>query len=136
MSPSLEHLAFERLIVLGAGGVGGSVGGLLWESGLPLVLIARGAHGEVLRRDGLALRLPDRGLQVNAACVARPDEVDWRAGDVVLWATKLTDGEAALDDLLAAAGPDLPVVCAVNGVHGEDWARLRFEQVLSMVVWE
>jgi 2-dehydropantoate 2-reductase len=47
-----------RIQVLGAGGIGGGLGGLLHRAGLEVTLIARGAHLEALRRDGLLLRTP------------------------------------------------------------------------------
>jgi 2-dehydropantoate 2-reductase len=128
-------MTIERVVVVGAGAVGGSVGGLLSESGLAVEFVARGAHGEALRQDGLALRLPERALTVRAPCVERVDSIEWRAGDVALLATKLQDAERALDDLVAAAGSELPVVCAVNGVDGEQWALERFSCVLSTLVW-
>ena len=127
--------ACERTVVVGAGAVGGSLGGLLCAAGEDVLLVARGEHGAALRRDGLSLRLPDRALDLRPPCVERCDEVDWRAGDVALLATKLQDAERALDDLRAAAGPDLPVVCAGNGVDGERWAARRFRTVLSTLVW-
>lgn len=127
--------ALERLVVLGPGAVGGSIGGLLAEGGLAVTLVARGEHGAALCERGLALRLPDRALALRLPCVRRVTEVDWRRGDAVLLATKLQDAERALDELRAAAGADVPVICAVNGVHGERWAAARFRRVLSMLVW-
>ena len=49
----------ERLVVIGAGAVGGSIGALVHAAGLPVVLVARGRHGEALRRGGLELALPE-----------------------------------------------------------------------------
>ena len=120
--------------MLGAGAVGGSIGGLLARNGTAVVLVARGAHGEAIRANGLRLRTPDGDTLVRAPCVARVGEVRWRAGDVALLATKLGDAEALLDELRAAA-PDVPVVCATNGLAAERWASERFAQVVSMVVW-
>ena len=122
----------RRWVVVGAGAVGGSIAGLLQESG---ACVARGEHGAVLRSRGLRLRLPERDLLLHLECFERVGQVDWRAGDVALLATKLQDARAALDELLAAAGPALPVVCATNGIHAELWSAERFERVLAMLVW-
>lgn len=131
----VEEVALRRLIVLGAGAVGGGIGALLAQAGLPVVLIARGAHGEALRDNGLELRLPQRSCRLRLPCVDHVRAVDWRAGDVALLATKLQDAEGILDDLLLAAGSAVPVVCATNGVHGERFAAARFAQVVSTLVW-
>lgn len=125
----------SRLVVIGAGAVGGGIGGLLQASGLPVVLVARGAHGAAILASGLSIRLTDRAVVVTAACCERVEQVDWRAGDVAMLATKLQDAERALDDLLAAAGAGIPVICATNGLHAERWAEERFGTVVSMVVW-
>lgn len=130
-----KQTELSRLVVIGAGAVGGGIGGLLHESGLPVVLVARGAHGEAIRNDGLSIRLTDRAVVVRAACCNRIDQVDWRPGDVAMLATKLQDAERAIDDLLAATHADVPVVCATNGLQAEPWAAERFTTVVSMVVW-
>jgi 2-dehydropantoate 2-reductase len=134
-STSRQTLTMKRIVVLGAGAVGGSIGGMLCEAGHDITLIARGEHGVMMRRRGLSVRLPDRSFVVHPRCEAQCRDFDWRQGDVVLLATKLQDAEQALDDLVAAAGPDVPVVCAVNGIDGERWAAQRFATVLSMLVW-
>jgi len=125
----------KRLLVIGAGAVGGAIGGLLHSSGFPVVLVARGPHGAALRRDGLTLRTPARSLRAQLPSVSRISGLRPRPGDLALLATKLQDAEAAMDELLAVAGPTLPIVCAVNGVDGERWAAQRFHSVASMLVW-
>lgn len=125
----------RRLLVIGAGAVGGAIGGLLHRSGFPVVLVARGPHGAALRRDGLSLRTPAERLHLQIPSVAQVSELRPLPGDVALLATKLQDAEAAMDELVAVAGPALPLVCAVNGVDGERWAALRFHSVGSMLVW-
>ena len=44
-----------RYVVYGAGAVGGVIGGNLHGAGVPTTLVARGAHLEAIRRDGLLL---------------------------------------------------------------------------------
>lgn len=125
----------KRAIIIGAGAIGGSIGALLHESGTPVVLIARGAHLQVMRREGLSLRLPDRGLVVQPPVAGHVADIDWSDGDVAVLAVKLQDAETVLDQLKEAAGSDVPVVCATNGVHAERWAAERFTTVLKTMVW-
>ena len=123
----------RRWIVIGAGAIGGTVGGRLHQGGAEVVLVARGAHGEALRDGGLLLRDPDGDARLDIPTVAHPAEVAWRDGDVALLATKTQQATAALDDLVAA-GPDAPVVCLTNGVDAERQALRRLPQVHGMCV--
>ena len=61
--------------VLGAGGVGGIVGGYLALAGNEVTFIARGAHLEALKKNGLTLRTAHRGdLAVPTAKACAMDE--------------------------------------------------------------
>ena len=128
-------MPIRRVVVLGAGPVGGSVGALLAEQGTDVVLVERGAHGEAIAREGLRVRLPDRELHLDAPVAEGPHDVDWRDGDLVLLATGLHDALTALGELRAAAGATVPVACLTNGVQAEAWARGSFDTVLSTMVW-
>ncbi|HEY5155609.1 MAG TPA: 2-dehydropantoate 2-reductase N-terminal domain-containing protein, partial [Acidimicrobiales bacterium] len=48
-----------RFVVVGAGAIGGVVGGRLVQAGHDVVLVARGAHADVMSRGGLTLRSPE-----------------------------------------------------------------------------
>lgn len=50
-----------KIVVLGAGGVGGIVGGVLALAGEDVTFIARGAHLAAMREKGLTLRTAHRG---------------------------------------------------------------------------
>ena len=126
----------KRLIVIGSGAVGGSIGAALTRANHPVLFVARGDHGQAIREKGLQFRCPDETDQVLAVpCVERIQDVCWRDGDVALLATKLYSLQSAAEQLLAVAGPGVPVVCATNGLQGERWAMERFDNVLSMLVW-
>jgi 2-dehydropantoate 2-reductase len=121
-----------RYVVLGAGAVGGTIGARLFEAGHEVVLIARGEHLEVLRRDGLRYGDPDRTRMLQIPAAGDPSEVAWRADDVVLLATKSQHTE----DVLTATSmpPSVAVVCAQNGVENERRALRRFANVYGMCV--
>lgn len=128
-------MGIERVVVLGVGAVGGSVGGLLANAGYPVTLVARGVAGDVLAARGLELRMPDRTVRVHTPVHATPATVDWRPGDLALLATTTGDALAALGSLLAAAGPAVPVACLTDGLQAEAWAGEGFDAVLSTLVW-
>lgn len=122
-----------RYVVIGAGAVGGTIGGRLHEAGRDVVLVARGEHLQALRTRGLQLDEPGRSRVLRIPAVASPGEVGWGPDDVVLMATK-TQASADLLDAVADAAPDVPVVCAQNGVANERFAAERFAHVLGVCV--
>jgi 2-dehydropantoate 2-reductase len=123
-----------RFIIYGAGGIGGTIGGRLAMNGHDVVLICRGDHLAACRAGGLLLRTPDGDHRASIPAVGHPSEVDWRAGDVVFLCMKTQDTGAALRELEAAAGPDVPVFCAQNGVENERLASRRFRNVYATLV--
>ncbi|MFD9859626.1 ketopantoate reductase family protein [Streptomyces alboflavus] len=132
-----------RYIMIGAGAIGGSVGGRLAEAGHEVVLVARGAHHEALRERGLTLRTPDGTRTHRPPVVQDPADLgELRADDVLVLAVKTQDAEAALDAWAVrpveggtTAAEALPLVCAQNGVESERMALRRFRHVYGMCVY-
>ncbi|NJQ08658.1 ketopantoate reductase family protein [Streptomyces lonarensis] len=131
-----------RYIIIGAGAVGGAIGGRLFQSGHEVVLVARGDHLAALREEGLHLATPDEALTLPVPTVAGPREVTLRTDDVLVLSVKIQDAAAALDAWATrpvegggTAGEVLPLVCAQNGVAGERMALRRFRHVYGMCVW-
>ncbi|TMS00028.1 ketopantoate reductase family protein [Nonomuraea basaltis] len=118
-----------RYIVIGAGAVGGTIGARLHQGGHDVLLIARGAHYEALKRDGLRLITPETTETLDIPAADGP--VPARDDDVLILATKSQDTIAAL----AGWPSDLPVVCAQNGVDNERMVLRRFSRVYGMCVW-
>jgi 2-dehydropantoate 2-reductase len=124
-----------RFVIYGAGAIGGSMGGRLFEAGSEVVLIARGGHYQAMRDNGgLRVADPDRTRVLPIETVDHPSAVDWRDGDVVVLAMKTQDTVGALDALSACAPPATPIVCAQNGVENERLALRRFGHVYGMCV--
>jgi 2-dehydropantoate 2-reductase len=122
-----------RFVVVGAGAIGGLVGGRLAEHGHEVLLVARGAHGAAIASDGLLVRSPDREVTVKVPVAASAAEVAFTEDDVLLMAVKGQDTPDALD-ALAGAPPDLPIVCLQNGVDNERQALRRFRRVYGVPV--
>src|SRR6266571_8301692 len=98
-----------RIAIVGAGGVGGYFGGRLAATGVDVCFLARGAHLRALRAHGLRIQSPRGDLHL-----ARVDATDDPAAvgpvDIVLFAVKLYDAEAALSLLPPLLGPATVVI--------------------------
>jgi 2-dehydropantoate 2-reductase len=123
-----------RYVVFGTGAVGGVIGASLHLAGLPVTLVARGAHLDRIRADGLVLDRADGRHVVRAPTAASAAEVDWAEPAVVLLAVKGHQTAAALDDLAAHAPADTVVVSAQNGVDNEAAILRRFAATYSLCV--
>lgn len=84
-----------RIVVMGAYGVGGYFGAYLAQAGHDVAFVARGAHLEAMRRDGLRLE-GSRGDIVLPKVTATEDPATLGGtADVILFAVKLYDTETA-----------------------------------------
>ncbi|WP_242342436.1 ketopantoate reductase family protein [Anaeromyxobacter terrae] len=104
-----------RIVVIGAGGVGGLLGGLLARSGVEVAIVARGAHLETIRRDGLTVESPLGTFTVRVAADAAPGALG--RADAVLVAVKawqVAEVAPSLAPLVAGGGVVIPLQ---NGVE-------------------
>ncbi|MGV9456910.1 ketopantoate reductase family protein [Streptomyces sp. NPDC003635] len=132
-----------RYIIIGAGAVGGVIGGRLAGAGHEVVLVARGAHLAALREAGLRLRVPDGEHVHRLPTVQGPDELGpLLPDDVLVLAVKTQDTAAALGSWGPApvegggtAAERLPLLCAQNGVEGQRIALRVFRRVYGVCVW-
>ncbi len=132
-----------RYVIIGAGAVGGVIGGRLAGSGHEVVLVARGAHFEALRDHGLRLRVPEGELTYRLPVVDGPAVLGGlRPDDVLVLAVKTQDSAAALQTWAPApvagggtAAERLPLFCAQNGVESQRIALRLFRRVYGVCVW-
>lgn len=108
-----------RIVVVGAGGVGGYFGGKLARAGEDVTLVARGAHLEALRARGLTVRSTLEGTW--SAPITAVDSVRGLPPvDAAIVAVKSFDTEAAVESIRPLVGPDTPVLTLQNGVDNEE----------------
>ncbi|MGW2565142.1 ketopantoate reductase family protein [Streptomyces sp. NPDC001537] len=132
-----------RYIIIGAGAVGGSIGGRLAGAGHEVVLVARGAHHAALRDGGLRLKVPDGEYAHRLPTVEGPHGLgELRGDDVLVLAVKTQDTVDALGTWgpvpVAGGGTAaerLPLFCAQNGVEGQRLALRVFRRVYGVCVW-
>lgn len=108
-----------KIAVMGSGGVGGYFGARLAAAGNDVSFIARGAHLETIRADGLRVTSPFGDLHVSPAN-ATSDPADIGPVDVVLFATKLYDTESAGEMCKPFIGDETVVISLLNGVDSEE----------------
>jgi 2-dehydropantoate 2-reductase len=104
-----------KIAAMAAGAVGAYFGGRLQAGGHDVAYIARRAHLEALRRDGLKIESVHGDLhlpKVNAT----PDPKEVGPVDVVLFAVKLWDTETAAELAKPLVGPSTRVITLQNGV--------------------
>jgi 2-dehydropantoate 2-reductase len=108
-----------RIVMFGAGGVGGYFGGRLAQAGCDVSFVARGVHLAAIQHDGLRIVSPKGDAHVtNVRASADPAALG--PADVVLFTVKLYDAESAAAQLAPLVGPDTMVVTLQNGVDAVD----------------
>ena len=121
-------------VVYGAGAVGGVVGAQLRRAGHEVTFVARGEHLSRLRADGLVLDTEEGRYAARAPATDTAAGVAWTEDTVVLLTVKSHQTAAALDDLVAHAPADTPLVCAQNGVANEPAVLRRFARTYAITV--
>jgi 2-dehydropantoate 2-reductase len=107
-----------RIVIVGAGGVGGLVAGLLSRAGHEVGLLARGAQLEAVRRDGLSVDSPLG--QVTARLEASDDPRALGRADVVIVAVKAWQVESLAPSLAPLVAEGGVVVPLQNGVEAAE----------------
>lgn len=108
-----------RFVFVGAGAVGGYYGAMLSRRGQDVAFVARGAHLEAIRRDGLRIESAAVGDFV-ARTEAESDPSRLGVADVVVIGIKTYDNAATLPAIRPLLGPDTVVLTLQNGVDSAD----------------
>jgi 2-dehydropantoate 2-reductase len=104
-----------RIAAMAAGAVGGYFGGRLAAAGHDVAFIARRAHLDAIRKDGLKIESVHGDLHLKHV-TATDDPKSVGAVDVVLFAVKLWDTENAAELARPLVGPETRVITLQNGV--------------------
>ncbi len=104
-----------RIAIMAAGAVGGYFGARLAAAGHEVAFIARGAHLEAIRQNGLKIESPLGDLHLKDAH-ATDDPAAVGPVDVVLFAVKLWDTEKSAAQAKPLLGPHTRVITLQNGV--------------------
>lgn len=123
-----------RILIVGAGGVGGVFGAKLAADGNDVTFVARGAHREAMARDGLRVLREAGDIHIEAPKLHESPEATGLC-DVVLVTVKLWDLEPAAELIRPMLSHDSAVVPLQNGVVAAEVlsAKLRPQCVLGGV---
>ena len=124
-----------RIAIMGAGGVGGCLGGLLGKAGNDVWLIVRGEHLEAIRANGLKLIRPDTEFVVQVNATDNPAEVG--PVDLVLFTVKTYQNRHVITTLKPLMGHETSVITLQNGVesHEQLGAVLGPSNILPGAYW-
>src|SRR5580700_10569186 len=103
-----------RILVLGAGAVGGYFGGRLAEAGRDVTFLVRPARAAVLAEHGLAVTSPLGDFTVRPQ-LATADRLDGPY-DLILLTAKHYDLDQAIAAIRPAAGPSTAILPLLNGL--------------------
>jgi 2-dehydropantoate 2-reductase len=107
-----------KIVVIGAGGVGGYFGGRFALGGNDVTLVARGPHLAAIRDQGLRVRSVRGNFRVTVAATDDPAEVG--PCDAVLFCVKSYDTESAAGQLHPLLDADTAVISLQNGIDNEE----------------
>jgi 2-dehydropantoate 2-reductase len=102
-----------KILILGAGAVGGYWGARLHQAGTDVTLLLREKRAETVRRNGLVVKSPKGDFTVSPKVVTKGSEGG--PYDVVIVACKAYDLPSAMDAIAPAVGNNTTVVPILNG---------------------
>jgi 2-dehydropantoate 2-reductase len=104
-----------RILIIGAGAVGGYFGARLAQAGRDVTFLVRAPRAEQLRRDRLSVISPHGNVALTPKLIdAR--EIDGPF-DLVLLSVKAYALEAAIDGFAPAVGPETMILPVLNGMR-------------------
>lgn len=125
-----------RICIVGAGAIGGYLGARLAIAGEHVTLIARGAHMEALRRQGITLQSADGSVEVATPALVTDDIGAAGPQEVVFVTVKAQSLPGLAGPMRALYGPETIVVTAQNGIpwwyfhkHGGPYEGRAIESV-------
>lgn len=108
-----------KILVVGAGAVGGYYGALLVRAGHSVTFVARGEHGKRIRADGLVVELPHETFTVRCDVLEDIARAAGLGADVVIVAVKANGLAAVAKGVGAALGPGGVAIPLLNGLDSE-----------------
>ena len=123
-----------RVVIYGAGAIGGVLGARLVQHGSDVTFVARGANYDALATRGLRFQVGDDETTLSVSVVRDASALDLAPDDAVFLTMKSNDTREVIDGLERVAPPGIAIVCAQNGVENERLALRKFPHVYGLCV--
>jgi 2-dehydropantoate 2-reductase len=124
-----------RFVMLGAGAIGGVVGGQLAKAGFDVLFVdPLREHVDAINRQGLHLRGVHGHHVLRVPAVTDVAAAGLRDEDVVICSVKSYHMDTAMQGLRRSTSLELPVFCAQNGIRNEEVAGRYFRDVYGVMV--
>ncbi|MGB3717017.1 MAG: 2-dehydropantoate 2-reductase [Candidatus Promineifilaceae bacterium] len=108
-----------KIVIVGAGGVGGYFGGLLAKSGQDVTFLARGAHLDAIRENGLRVKSVHGDFLIKPA-KATDEATKVGPTDLVLVCVKDYQLDDAIEAVKHVVGQQTVVIPLLNGVRAAE----------------
>ena len=102
-----------KILILGAGAVGGYFGARLHQNGADVTFLLREPRAAKIKKEGLVVKSPKGDAVLPVKVVTKGSEGG--PYDVVILACKAYDLDSAMESIASAVGPDTTIVPMLNG---------------------
>ena len=114
-----------RILVVGAGAIGGYFGGRLKQAGRDVTFLVRPRRAAQLAKTGLVIHSPFGNVNLPAPPVVTAEALR-EPFDLILLSCKAYDLESAADSFAPAVGPNTAILPLLNGMAHMDFLSRRF----------
>ena len=114
-----------RILVVGAGALGGYFGGRLKEAGRDVTSLVRPRRAEHLAKTGLVVRSPKGDIAIAAPPTVLAENLS-TPFDLILLSCKAYDLQGAMDSFAPAVGASTAILPLLNGMKHMDLLAARF----------
>jgi 2-dehydropantoate 2-reductase len=114
-----------RILVVGAGAIGGYFGGRMLQAGRDVTFLVRPRRAAELASAGLVIKSPNGDVALTAPPTVQADKLD-KTFDLVLLSCKAFDLEDAIASFAPAVGPKTAILPLLNGMRHLDVLDQRF----------
>jgi 2-dehydropantoate 2-reductase len=114
-----------RMLVVGAGAIGGYFGGRMLASGRDVTFLVRPRRAAELARDGLVIKSPHGDVTLKNPSTVQADAIGEKF-DAVLLSCKAFDLDDAVASFAPAVGPQTAIIPLLNGMRQLDVLDAKF----------
>ena len=121
-----------KVLVMGAGGVGGFYSGVLNKHDHDITIVARGEHAKAIKSNGLQIKSNHAGTFTTYPKVtAKPSKAN--TSELILFCVKSYDNLGAINLISPSVGPETTILTLQNGIGSADILNKHFGQSRVML---